>query len=45
MVTYLTWLLHGDAPIYKEPLNIRFVIYDVVDKTLMHKSSSPQVFR
>ena len=32
MVTYLTWLLHGDASNYEEPLYIIFVIYNVVDK-------------
>ena len=45
MVTYLTWLLHGNASIYKEPLYIRFVIYNVVDKSLMHKTPSPQAIR
>ena len=44
MITYLTWLLHGNASTYKEPLYIRFVIYNVVNKTIMHKTPSPQVF-
>ena len=45
MVTYLTWLLHGNTYISKEPLYIRFVKYNVVDKNLMHQTASPQVFR